>query len=191
MGDEDEDEQGARAAIVTARLLLRPCLPADAPAMAALSADQAVAETMCEAVALAGGDAFAITERTGGTIIGCAGYGPTRAPPATIEAGLWIGKPWWGRGYGTEAAQALIDHAFADHRVNVLWCSNRVTNARARRVIEKCGFQFRGTGMVRSPTGYGAYPAERFALDRRNWESLKAWGAPAGDDERAARESAA
>ena len=76
--------------------------------------------------------------------------------------------------------------------VDVVWCSNRVTNARARRVIEKCGFQFRGTGMVRLP-GRGAFPIERFALDRRNWMSLKAWGAAhregvAGD---APRETAA
>ena len=94
-------------------------------------------------------------------------------------------------GYGTEAAQALIDHAFADEAVGALWCSNRVTNARARRVIEKCGFQFRGTGMVRSPTRFGAFPVERFVLDRRNWASLKAWGAPQSEHGRAERETAA
>ena len=119
-------------------------------------------------------------------IIGCAGYGATQERPATVEVGLWIGAAWWGRGYGTEAAQALIDHAFADGRADALWCSNRVTNDRARRVIEKCGFQFRGTGMVRSPTFFGAFPVERFVLDRRNWASLKAWGAPGWSAEEAA-----
>ena len=52
-----------------------------------------------------------------------------------------------------------------------------MSNARARRVIEKCAFQFRGSGMVRLP-GRGAFPIERFALDRRTWSSLKSWGAP-------------
>ena len=169
----------------------RRCTPADKAVMATLSADQAVAENLCDAIVLAGGDAFAITDRSDGAVIGCAGYGPTRDRPATIEAGLWIGTPWWGMGYGTEAAQALIDHAFADGKANALWCSNRVTNARARRVIEKCGFQFRGTGMVRSPTLFGAFPVERFVLDRRNWASLKAWGAPEAGLGRAERETAA
>ncbi len=191
MGDEDEQGHGPREAIVTARLRLRGCTPADKPVMTALAADQAVAENLCDAIVLAGGGAFAITERAGGRVVGCAGYGPTRAAPATIEAGLWIGAPWWGRGYGTEAAQALIDRAFADGHVEALWCSNRVTNTRARRVIEKCGFQFRGTGMVRSPTFFGAFPVERFMLDRRTWASLKAWGAPLGKSERTRRESAA
>ena len=191
MGDENEEGLGAQGAIVTARLRLRRCTAADKSAMALLSADQAVAENLCDAIALAGGDAFAIIDRGDGTVLGCAGYGPTKAPPATIEAGLWVGTPWWGHGYGTEAAQALIDHAFADGKVNTLWCSNRVTNTRARRVIEKCGFQFRGTGMVRSPTTFGAFPVERFVLDRRNWASLKAWGAPDAESRRAERETAA
>jgi hypothetical protein len=51
-------------------------------------------------------------------------------------------------------------------------------NHRARRVIEKCGFQFRETGMVRSPVLRGAVPVERFALERRNWAALRAWGLP-------------
>ncbi len=59
--------------------------------------------------------------------------------------------------------------------VTTLWCSNRATNPRARRVIEKCGFQFRGAGMMSLP-GRGAVPIERFILDRRTWASLKAWG---------------
>ena len=179
MGDEDADgHAGTGEAIVTTRLMLRRCMPADLPVMAGLAANQAVAENLCSGITLAAADAFAITRRGDGALIGCAGYGPTQGRPATVELGLWIGAPWWGRGYGTEAAQALIDRAFADGRMTALWCCNRVTNTRARRVIEKCGFQFRGTGMVRSPTGYGAFPAERFALDRRNWASLKAWGAP-------------
>jgi RimJ/RimL family protein N-acetyltransferase len=166
-------------------------MPADMPVMAELAADRAVAENLCNAITLAGGNALAITDRTDNQIVGCAGYGPTQDRPGTVEAGLWIGAAWWGRGYGTEAAQALIDRALADGRVSALWCSNRVTNSRARRVIEKCGFQFRGTGMVRSPTFFGAFPVERFVLDRRNWASLKAWGAPEADLGRVERETAA
>ena len=57
----------------------------------------------------------------------------------------------------------------------------------ARRVVEKCGFQFRDTGMVRSIAARGAVPVERFVLERRVWASLKSWGAERsvrGDAER-------
>lgn len=80
---------------------------------------------------------------------------------------------------------------FANCETDTVWCSNRVTNDRARRVIEKCGFQFRGTGMVRL-AGRGAYPIERFSLSRSAWTSLKAWGSGHRKDHRhVARETAA
>jgi RimJ/RimL family protein N-acetyltransferase len=96
--------------------------------------------------------------------------------PEFTEVGCWIGESRRGVGYTTEAAQALIDRAFADTTVTMLWCVHRVMNAEARRVIEKCGFQFRETGMARSPNTRGAIPVDRFALDRRNWVALHRWG---------------
>jgi RimJ/RimL family protein N-acetyltransferase len=188
-GSEDGFEH--RASIVTERLRLRPRQPADEIALVALAANPAIAPNLCATIAVDGGKAMVIAERMSGRLIGGAEHGVTGLGTG-IEVAVWIGEPEWGRGFATEAAQALIDHAFTEARVDVLWCSNRVTNDRARRVIEKCGFQFRGTGMVRL-TGRGAFPIERFALDRRNWMSLKAWGAAAQDREthHAPRETAA
>jgi RimJ/RimL family protein N-acetyltransferase len=97
--------------------------------------------------------------------------------PGAREIAAWIGEAHWGRGYATEAVQALIDHVFGDGRTEFVWCATRASSARSRRVVEKCGFQYRGTGMVRAASRSGAVPVERFVLERRNWESLKAWGA--------------
>ena len=182
---DGEEEEFTDCRLFTGRLVLRRSTPADAAAITGLAANKAVAENLCSAISSAArGGSFAVTDRGDGTVLGCAGFGSSTDLPTAVEVAVWIGFPYWGRGLGTEASQALIDHAFADGRVSVLWCSNRVTNTRARRVIEKCGFQFRGTGMVRSPTFFGAFPVERFILDRRNWASFKAWGAPAARDER-------
>ena len=177
---EDEEGHGFSAVIMTRRLLLRPPDAGDRVAIAALAANPRVAENL----AAAPGDnpgglggSFAVVEREGGAVIGGAAFGPVAERPASAEVAAFLGEPYWGRGYATEATQALIDRIFADDRVLVLWCSNRASNTRARRVIEKCGFQFRGAGMVRAPALQGAVPVERFLLDRRNWESLKAWGA--------------
>ena len=178
-GEAERQTPGAAAReIATDRLVLRPQAAADGPALASMAADKAVASNLCAAIAPDGRNTFVIAGRDDpNAILGCAGYGVARDMPGSTEIGVWLGVPWWGRGYATEALQALIDRAFGEDRLKALWCSSRVTNTRARRVIEKCGFQFRGTGMVRSPTAFGAFPVERFVLDRRNWESLKAWGA--------------
>jgi RimJ/RimL family protein N-acetyltransferase len=189
-GDQ-EQEREFRTSIVTERLRLRPRHAADEIALAALAANPAIAPNLCATICTDGGKATAIVDRISGRLIGGAEHGETGLGSG-MEIALWIGEPDWGKGFATEAAQALIDHAFTEEHVDVLWCSNRVTNARARRVIEKCAFQFRGSGMVRLP-GRGAFPIERFALDRRNWMSLKAWGAAARGSEtrHAPRETAA
>jgi RimJ/RimL family protein N-acetyltransferase len=145
-------------------------------AIRALASNPAIAPNLCSTMAADAGAHLAITERRTGRIIGAADHGTTGLGTG-IEIAVWIGEPDWGRGFATEAAQGLIDAVFtADECTDALWCSNRVTNDRARRVIEKCGFQFRGSGMVRL-AGRGAFPIERFVLDRRTWTSLKAWGA--------------
>ena len=44
------------------------------------------------------------------TIVGGCGIGTLRGD--VPEIGYWFGVPYWGRGYATEAARAVIDHAF-------------------------------------------------------------------------------
>ena len=184
-------EEGHEEHIATPRLAMRPIVDADASVVGALAANPAIAPNLCATIPNEAAHTLVIVERRSGRLIGAASYGATGLGSG-VEVNLWIGEPFWDRGYATEAAQALIDRAFADAATTVLWCANRVTNPRARRVIEKCGFQFRGNGMVRVPAR-GAFPIERFALDRRNWTSLKAWGAarPRGDSGDAPRETAA
>lgn len=164
--------------IATPRLTLRPRRQADVAVVDAMAANPAIAPNLCATGAHDDGHTLVVSEIFSNRIVGAASYGMTGLGSG-MEMTLWIGEPHWGRGYATEAAQALIDRAFADTGLAALWCAIRVTNARARRVIEKCGFQYRGSGMVRQ-AGRGAFPIERFVLDRRNWMSLKAWGAAAG-----------
>ena len=132
-----------------------------------------------------------MVERRSGTVVGLSAYGQMSDRPGAIEVATWIGEAHWGRGYATEATHAVIDRAFCETGITILWCSNRVSNGRARRVIEKCGFQFRETGMVRSPASFGAMPVERFVLERRNWASLKSWGAGSSEEADVACDNAA
>jgi RimJ/RimL family protein N-acetyltransferase len=108
-------------------------------------------------------------------LIGVVGIGPSRDDGAP-ELGYWLGQPHWGAGYATEAARALIDafFAYAEHP-EVTACA-RVVNPASRRVLEKCGFAFVGSGLKAFPAWGGVLPVDHFRLDRRAWESLKSWG---------------
>lgn len=109
-------------------------------------------------------------------VIGCAGWG--KVPGLELpQVGYWIGEPYWGNGYATEAAQAMIDHAFTIGGLDVVGCGCRVTNAASRRVIDKCGFQYEGLGMIRFRYHGGSLPILKYRMDRAAWTSLKAWGA--------------
>ena len=92
------------------------------------------------------------------------------------ELGYWLGVPHWGRGLATEAARALIDHAFGDLEHDTLISGARVNNPASRRVLEKCGFQWTGVRLSRIRAINSAAPIDRFRLDRGLWASLKSWG---------------
>lgn len=108
-----------------------------------------------------------------GDLIGVCGVEPRENAP---EIGYWLGAPFWGRGYATEAVRALIDHAFGALGHDALQAGARVGNPASRRVLEKCGFQWTGVGLYRIRAINSSAPLDRFRLDRGLWASLKAWG---------------
>jgi len=173
----------------TARLLLRAPRLDDAQALAALANDRRIAEStasMPHPYGLADAQgflrrldhsdseiAFAIT-RAGDLPIGVCGLRtePGKAP----EIGYWLGVSHWGQGYATEAARALIDHAFEDLGLERLEAGARVSNPASRRVLEKCGFQWSSVALRRIRAIASSAPVDRFRLDRRLWASLKSGG---------------
>lgn len=106
-------------------------------------------------------------------LIGACGINPREEG---LELGYWFGVPYWGRGYATEAARALVDYAFGDTGCETLLSGARVTNPASRRVLEKCAFQWTGVRLTRIRAINSAAPVDRFRLDRGLWASLKSWG---------------
>src|SRR5690606_32079854 len=119
------------------------------------------------------GAVYAVTLGETGAFVGCAGLSPAERG---LSLGYWIGQPYWGRGYATEAAHALIDAAFRATNVEELHVACRVTNTASRRVIHKCGFQYAAQGMMHFITA-GQVPVERYRLDRATWIGLRSWSA--------------
>lgn len=174
----------------TARLVLRQPRLGDAKAIAALANDRRIAENTrriphpyrvadAEEFIARSGDAggemaFAITQRDGTLIGGCGIVLPEDSAP---EIGYWLGVPYWGQGFATEAVRALIDYAFTELDHDALQAGARVTNPASRRILEKCGFQWTGVGLVRIRAISSSAPVDLFRLDRGLWNSLRNWGA--------------
>ena len=78
-----------------------------------------------------------------GRLIGCTGYTPS---PAGTEVGFWIGRPYWGQGYATEAVNALTAHLRNDLGLATFHACVFNDNPASMRVLEKCGFRQAGTG---------------------------------------------
>ena len=93
------------------------------------------------------------------------------------ELGYWLGVEHWGRGFGTEAARAVIDFTFEEfHDVEHLISGARVANPSSRNILEKCGFQWSGVELHRFEALGSSTPVDRFRLARSVWSSLKNWG---------------
>ncbi|TVR10240.1 MAG: N-acetyltransferase [Salinarimonadaceae bacterium] len=56
------------------------------------------------------------------------------------ELGYWIGAPWQGSGYTTEAVRAMIGACFDLAGLSAITAAVEADNPAARRVLEKCGF---------------------------------------------------
>ncbi len=171
----------------TERLMLRAPRHEDVKAIVLLANDRRIAENMARIPHPYGIDdaeqfIAAVNKRDGeacfvitldGAPLGACGVDQREDGP---EVGFWLGVPYWGRGFATEAVRAVIDHAFGDLDHETLQSSARVSNPAARRVLEKCGFQWTGVRLCRIRAINSAAPIDRFRLDRGLWASLKSWG---------------
>ena len=60
------------------------------------------------------------------------------------EIGYWIGKPYWNRGYATEAARAVVAYSFEVLKLNRIYAYHFTRNPASGRVLEKIGMRHEG-----------------------------------------------
>ncbi len=153
--------------LVTPRLELRPLQPEDGPALLPLIQNWNVAqwlavvpwpytaEDMSFFIGNIAGPRAAtrapiVSILLGGTLpIGvaeCDAVSPDEAASSDrFDLGFWIGEPYWGNGYMSEAVAALIARAFARPESALIRSGVFEGNAPSLRVHEKLGFEPAGT----------------------------------------------
>ena len=143
--------------IHTQRLCLRPWSDADAPALFELARDPRIGmlcgwkpfeliDDASEALStvLVANDSYAVTLSSTGELVGSIALRvDADSPEATVaDIGYWIGVPYWGNGYASEAGRAIIERA-KELGVETIILKYFDGNDASRRVSEKLGFTWR------------------------------------------------
>ncbi len=91
------------------------------------------------------------------------------------EIGYWLGEPYWGKGYATEATTALIDLSFRELSLEQIYISAQSRNEGSKRVIEKCGFRHTGSAVGHSVID-GDVSVECYIMTRQQWLEMRGAG---------------
>ena len=151
-----------RPSLETERLVLRPFELGDAPRVKHLAGDYDIAATTLnvphpykdgmaekwigshqERFEKGEETVFAITRKGSGELIGAMGL-LLKREHEKAELGYWIGKPYWGQGYCTEAARAVLRYAFTDGGLNRVHAYHFHHNPASGRVMQKLGMKHEG-----------------------------------------------
>jgi RimJ/RimL family protein N-acetyltransferase len=60
------------------------------------------------------------------------------------ELGYWIGVPYWGNGYATEAGQAVVRYGFEQIKLNRIFAHHFKHNPASGKVLRKLGMKYEG-----------------------------------------------
>ncbi len=80
--------------------------------------------------------------------------------PPGIEIGWHFRKAWWGNGYATESARAVMKRAFEDGVHDRIYAMVALQNKPSLRVVERLGL------VAEKDMEYAGLPHRLFALDR-------------------------
>lgn len=84
---------------------------------------------------------FAIEKLSDGEYIGGCGINKIDWKNSVAEVGIFLGRPYWNQGYGTDAMRVLVRFIFNEMNINKIKLHVFSFNERAKRVYEKIGFR--------------------------------------------------
>jgi RimJ/RimL family protein N-acetyltransferase len=166
--------------IRTPRLLLREWRESDRDAWAAMNADPRVMEHFPSTYDRERSDSafYRISrglEERGwglwaldleGEFIGFTGLAAPEFMPGSTEIGWRLAAHTWGNGYATEAASAVVDHAFGPLALDELVSFTATSNLPSMRVMERIGMTRDLDGDFDHPAVDPGSPVRRHVLYR-------------------------
>ena len=85
---------------------------------------------------------WAVTDRANGTVMGYAGLIHYAHRGPEIELAYRLAKPYWGKGYATEAARGWLRYGFDELGLDRIVAVTHPENVASQRVLEKVGMRY-------------------------------------------------
>ena len=85
-------------------------------------------------------------------------------PTDEIECGYFLKKSAWGNGYATEACKRLLEFGFTHSPLHEIVATLDDDHVVSKRVLEKCGFTYRGRMRC-----FGTDNMPRYTITREEW----------------------
>ena len=70
---------------------------------------------------------------------------PKRENPQVRMLGYWLDEPYWGKGYMSEAVQAVLNYGFNELQLSLITANCYPHNKRSQQVLKRNGFIYEGT----------------------------------------------
>ncbi len=91
------------------------------------------------------------------------------------ELGYWLARPAWGRGYGFEAAHAVVEHWFSDLNAGDLASGHYNENDRSRAILRALGFCKVGESLRFAKSLAQEVMGSDLVLSRDDWEARRSF----------------
>ena len=182
----------------TKRLLLRPFAMADAKEVQRLAGDRAIADTTLnlphpygdgiaeewiskhqETLDQEKGVTLAITRKPDGVLLGAISLMDI-SKGHQAELGYWVGKPYWNKGYCTEAASAMLRHGFSVLGLIRIHARYFTRNPASGRVMRKLSMRHEGCRMQHVMKWGKCEDLELYGILKHEWEKAISRSNPLG-----------
>lgn len=164
--------------IETERLILRPLTVADAEDVFLWAGDpvvnrympypvhQSVEQTKQWLSTLGDKDEFGFCLKETGRLIGSGSIKYVEEYDA-YELGYNLNRAFWGKGYATEAAKAMLQWAYEQRNARKFMARHVTKNTASGNVIRKCGFQFSHYGQYSRYDGSETFDATYYTMQMK------------------------
>ncbi len=162
MKKTEQNQEDFNLVLKSERLILRPFTPAVAADVQRLAGDRAIADTteriphpyetgMAEAWIATHAPRFAnrqalemaVVLKNTNQLIGAVALTLAMAHRRGV-LGYWIGLPFWGQGYATEAARAMLNYGFHELGLQRIQAQHLSRNPASGKVMQKLGMKHEG-----------------------------------------------
>ncbi len=116
---------------------------------------------------------FAILKKDTKEYIGGCGINEVDWKNSFCTVGIFLGKPFWNKGYGTDAMRTLVDFIFNEMSLNKIRLFVFEFNKRAVRSYEKSGFKVEGILRKQIFRNGKFYDVYAMGILRREWQEKK------------------